>query len=107
MENFIIYAVGGLITFIAIGFIVFWVSLLGPWQRAFMHGAKVSLIEIVMARMRGNPVSLILEALFSLQQQEVSASFGDVERTFIKHRSAIITSADLVEYTQRDLQTAR
>lgn len=93
------------ILFLTIGFGLAW-TIARPWQRAFMSGGRVSFIEIIMTRVRGNPVNLIMDAYLSLLHSDVRTTYSDVEKSYIVHKSRIIASSDLVLAVQDDLRDA-
>jgi uncharacterized protein YqfA (UPF0365 family) len=76
-------------------FVVFYVSVLRFWIRAKMSGGRVSVFEILGMQFRGNPPSLLVDAYVALLMQGVETSIGDVERTYIAHRTQVADAADL------------
>lgn len=90
----IVFYVAPVVFVVSIAFIWFW--FVSAWQRAFLHGAKVSLIEIVMTRLRKNPVNLIVDAYISLLHSGFKTKYSTVEQQYIIHKPKIISSDDLV-----------
>lgn len=79
-----------------LGIAFIWFRIISTWQRAFMHGAQVSLIEIMMTRVRKNPVNLIVDAYISLLHSGFQTKYSAVEQQYIIHKPKIITADDLV-----------
>lgn len=72
-------------------------SLKRLWLKAFLHGAPVSLMSIVMMQLRGSPVRLLIDALIQLKHQNVNATIADVERTYWAAGGQVSAGDDLVE----------
>lgn len=97
------------IIIVAITFFVATILLLavtfGPlvrtWLRAFLSGALVPFPNLIMMRLRGNPPLLLIDAYIVLKHQGVSVSIGEIEKTYIVHRSQITASDDLVELVKK------
>jgi uncharacterized protein YqfA (UPF0365 family) len=67
-----------------------------PWMKAAARGAPVSFFSIVGMRLRGNPVSLILDAYIALKRAGVEASIAGVEGVYMDNKTRIRTHDDLV-----------
>lgn len=67
-----------------------------------MSGGRVTMIEIVMTRLRKNPVNLIVDAYLSLVHSGFDTTYANVEKHYVVYRQKIITSADLVLSVQQD-----
>ncbi|MDX1947071.1 MAG: flotillin-like FloA family protein [Pirellulaceae bacterium] len=80
--------------------------LFGPWFRAFLSGGQVSLFSIVGMRVRGSPVSLILDAYLALLHGGQKVRLAQVESAFLAHRAKVFTSADLVEVVKANVEQA-
>lgn len=101
--SFLLIALVMFLVFLAfvVGFALLFVA---PWLRAFLHGTPVSLIHIVGMRLRGNPVSLLVDAYISLQRAQVYISLPQLENTYIDHRHRVTTSLELIDIVRQDGQ---
>lgn len=87
-------------------FLIVWcyvaLGIFRPWLRSFMSGGEVSIIAIVMTRIRKNPVNLIVDAYLSLLHSGFDTTYATVEKHYIVYRPKIITSTDLALSVQQD-----
>jgi len=67
------------------------------WLRAFLFGVPVSLLEILGARLRGNPPALLVDAYIALKHGGADVTFRDVENAYFDARTRIVTSNELVD----------
>lgn len=85
----------------ALFFLLSFVLLARPWLRAFLFGVPVSLLELLGARLRGNPPALLVDAYISLKHAGEEVTFRDVELAYFDGRSRIFTSHELVEVVKQ------
>lgn len=79
----------------------FLLLLVRPWLRSFMHGAPVTIIQILGMRLRGNPTTLILDAYIALKRAGRPETIGMVESAYIDARNRVLTSDDLIEQVKQ------
>ena len=104
-NNFIAgFIVGVAVTFLA--FVVLGVGFLivRPWFMLKLAGGRGSLLQIVGMRLRGTPVSMIVEAYTALLHSGETLHLRDVESTYIAQRGKIINVQDLISHTRETLQ---
>ena len=73
-----------------------------PWLRAMMHGTPVSVVNIIGTRLRGNPVTLLIDAYILIHRAGIPATYYEVENIYVDTRSRISTYDDLVEIVKRE-----
>jgi len=95
---------------ILLGFIAFFalimsvpVVLFWPWCRAALHGAPVTIFQIIGMRLRGNPTTLLIDAYIALKRAGISTTMDDVEKVYIDGRNHILMTDDLVELVKKSV----
>jgi len=78
--------------------------LVHPWIRMITHGGKGSLFSVLFMRIRGNPVSLIIDAYVTLLQSGDKVSLRDVESHYVANQAKIMMASDLVASIRDDSQ---
>jgi uncharacterized protein YqfA (UPF0365 family) len=92
---FMVFAVLSSILFLIVA-LVFYGFLFRPWVRAAASGAPISVLSILGMRLRGNPVTLLVDAFTVLKHSGIDVSIADVELAYIKQRTRVRTADDLV-----------
>ena len=77
------------------------VLVLRPWLRAFLHGAPVSVIQIVGMRLRGNPPEILIDAFIALRRAGLVVTIADVENAYFDGKNRVSNSNDLVEIVKK------
>ena len=96
----------GIMIFVLIAVqLVFFVLLARPWLRAFLYRTPVSLVVIVMMRLRGNPPMLLVDAYITLKRSGSPATITDVELTYVDNKTDVLSSDDLVELVKKNTPT--
>jgi len=103
LSLFIFAVVGIVITF---GCTFLFLMVVRPWLRALGHGRPVSLISIVVMRLRGNPPLLLIDAYIALHRSGVDISIAEVENTYIDNRIRVRNSEDLVHFVKSKTATS-
>ena len=67
-----------------------------PWLRAKSSGVEVSLPNIMIMKIRGNPPLLLIDALIALKLESICVTIAEVEIEYMKNKNRIATSDDLV-----------
>jgi uncharacterized protein YqfA (UPF0365 family) len=77
---------------------VLWVGfkLVSPWLRAITSGGRVTMLQIIGMRLRGNPPRLLVDAYLSLLHSGEKARMSEVESQYIAHRGQVGSAMDLV-----------
>ncbi len=89
MDRFVVGLVcGAVLTFVIIRVADF-VSIILPWKRAFMSGAKVSMFSIIGMRMRGCPPPFIVDAYCALVHSGHDVTIQQVESCYISRKHEI------------------
>ena len=107
METIIAFVAG---VFVGIGLTLLWklFNVLLPWKKAFLSGARVSLVQIVGMRLRGNPVGLLVDAMIILVQRgHRDLRMSKVEQVYLAEGSRAqdaLTLANQVETQLPPLQ---
>ena len=78
-------------------------SLLQQWRKAQLAGAPVSLIVLIMMKLRGSPAGLLVDTFISLKHRGVSASIADVERTYLAIQHPYLMVSELADEVERRL----
>ena len=100
--------VAGVIVCLALLFLValLW-GLFFPWMKAFMSGGQVSIFAILGMRLRGTPVSLVLDTYLSFVQKGLPVTLRLVESTYIAQRHRIQSSGDLIRFVEEALPAGK
>ena len=82
--------------------LLFVVAVFRPWLRVLLSGGKVSAIEILAMRLRGNPPSLLIDAYLALLMSDSTVPIARVERIYVANKSRILFADDLVRLVLED-----
>lgn len=93
----------GLVLLMTIGSLLVLLLAFRVWLRAFLSGARVSVIDILGMRLRGNPPGLLVDALLALRHRSVDASLRDVESTYVAHKGMPMSPIELAELVEQRL----
>lgn len=99
-QLFVLFGLLMLGVFLAVILAMF-VLLVRPWMRAFMSGAPISLFDVVGMRLRGNPVTLLVDTYLTLRWKQIPATIAEVERCYMENRNRVTTAEDLEELVAR------
>ena len=89
MDRFLVGLIlGAMLTFTLMRMAVFLTMLL-PWKRAFMSGAKVTLFSIVGMHMRGCPPGFLVDAYCALVHSGHDITIGQVESCYIANKHKV------------------
>ena len=81
-------------------------TLFGPWMRAFLSGTPVSIVQLIGMRLRGVPARLVVDALISLVHRghpyEPRLCYL-LESTYLAQRGYIESSTQLADMVERQL----
>ena len=75
-----------------------------PWLKAFLSGTGTSFFHLLGARLRGSPVTLLLDAQIALIQRGVKVRLLDVERAYLANRHRVFALGDLIAVTEQFLR---
>lgn len=103
-DNAALLVVMGLCVLITVGSLAVFLLGFRVWLRAFLNGGRVSVIDILGMRLRGNPPGLLVDALLVLQHRGVEASLPDVESTYLAHTGMPLSPIELAELVQQRLE---
>jgi hypothetical protein len=93
--------VAGLVAFVFLLFLLVFFTVIRIWVKALLSGVPVGLANVIGMRLRGNPPSLIVDALIALKFQNVPANVREVEGTYMAHKNAVYGAADLVGLVEK------
>jgi len=94
-QLFVLFGLLMLGVFLAVILAMF-VLLVRPWMRAFMSGAPISLFDVVGMRLRGNPVTLLIDTYLMLKWKQIPATIAEVERCYMENRNIEPSSEELM-----------
>jgi uncharacterized protein YqfA (UPF0365 family) len=89
MDKFVAGLVCGAILTFAITCLAKFVSVILRWKRAFMSGAKVSMLSIIGMRMRGCPPQFLVDAYCALVHSGHDVTIQQVESCYISRKHEI------------------
>ena len=89
MATFFAGLVTGSILTLALVRIVEWISILVPWRRAMMSGAKVSVVSILRMKMKGCPAAFLVDAFAALVHSGKEVDIQQVEACYIARKHEI------------------
>lgn len=89
MDRFLTGLVLGVVLTLVVTRIADFITTLLPWTRAFMSGAKVSVISIVGMRLRGCPPAFLVDAYCALRHAGHVITIKQVESCYIAHKHEI------------------
>lgn len=81
---------------ILVSFVLF-TGLFRIWLRAFLSGQPVLLLQILGARLRGNPPALLVDTLLALKHRGESSTLDEVEKVYISHKGHEFTPGELAD----------
>lgn len=77
--------------------------LIWPWIRALLSGAHVPFFYFVAMRLRGTPVTLVVDAYVSLRKAGRDVPLALVEATYVAERGTIQSERELVRRVESGL----
>lgn len=75
-----------------------------PWFRCLLSGAPVSLMSLLGMRLRGQPVTLLCDAMIALVQSGRPTRMPEVEKYYLIHKGRIVTAEDLIELVRKSME---
>jgi uncharacterized protein YqfA (UPF0365 family) len=67
------------------------------WVRGLLGGVRVSLLDVLGMRLRGNPPGLLVDAHLVLKQRGIESSIAEVETTYVAHKGRGFTPSGLAD----------
>jgi uncharacterized protein YqfA (UPF0365 family) len=96
-EKVIPFVVAAALLLAGIAPLLVFVLIFRVWVRGLLGGVRVSILDVLGMRLRGNPVGLLVDALLVLKQRGIEASIAEVEATYIAHQGQPYTPSDLAD----------
>lgn len=85
---------------VALTALVVGLFLVRPWLRCFLAGTPVSLIYILGMRLRGSPVTLIVDTLIAMKFRNLPGDIRQIESTYLANPGPMLTTEQLIERVQ-------
>ncbi len=89
MENFLFGLVVGCFLTIVLIHTAQWFAIMIPWQRAMMSGASVSVFQILRMRLKGCPVTFLVDAYVAFVHSGEEIDLGQVEACYLARKHEI------------------
>jgi hypothetical protein len=94
--------VGCAIGLVMVAFLLFGFMIIRPWRRVFFCCGQGSMLAFVGMRLRGHPVSLIVDAYLTLLHSGAIIGLSEVESHYVANQSRIVSATDLVNSIRED-----
>jgi|SRR5579872_274320 len=73
------------------------VLIIPAWMRGLLGGVRVSILEVVGMRVRGNPAGLLIDTMLALEHRGIKARSHDVESAYIANKGMHFTPTELAD----------
>ena len=86
-------------------------AIVRPWIQLTLTGGRCSLMQIIGMRLRGTPMSLLVEAYTSLLHSGEKVKLMEVESIYLANRPKIASAQDLIacvrEFKQEEAKSKK
>lgn len=89
MDKFLAGMIAGAILTFAATRLLGYLKIFLPWKRAFMSGARTSVVSIIAMRMRGCPPVFLVDAFCSLVHSGHDVTIAQVESCYLARKHEI------------------
>jgi len=101
--QFQLAVMAGVLVFVFMPMLVFFMYIVRPWTRGLLSGIRISLLLIVMMRIRRSDVNQIIDALVMALQSGVSIPVEKMERASVQQVDLEKVTLAMIESERRGL----
>jgi len=101
--QFQLAVMAGVLVFVFMPMLVFFMYIVRPWTRGLLSGIRISLLLIVLMRIRRSDVNQIIDALVMALQSDVSIPVEKMERASVQQVDLEKVTLAMIESERRGL----
>ena len=101
--QFQLAVMAGVLVFVLMPMLVFFLYVVRPWARSLLSGIRISLLLIILMRIRRSDVNQIIDALVMALQSGVSIPVEKMERASVQQVDLQKVTLAMIESERRGL----
>ena len=101
--QFQLAVMAGVLVFVLMPMLVFFLYVVRPWARSLLSGIRISLLLIILMRIRSSDVNQIIDALVMALQSGVSIPVEKMERASLQQVDLKKVTLAMIESERRGL----